>query len=69
RLPLTREPASNTWTLTRELPIGTYYYKHIVNGTHWSYNPDAPLTLPDRDYNVNNYIEVWHCSLRNNFLD
>ncbi|CAI5469530.1 unnamed protein product [Closterium sp. Yama58-4] len=63
RLPLTREPASNTWTLTRELPIGTYYYKHIVNGTHWSYNPDAPLTPPDRDYNVNNYIEVVGSSL------
>eukprot|EP00475_Leptophrys_vorax_P025185 TRINITY_DN35225_c0_g1_i2.p1 TRINITY_DN35225_c0_g1~~TRINITY_DN35225_c0_g1_i2.p1 ORF type:complete len:341 (-),score=17.14 TRINITY_DN35225_c0_g1_i2:166-1188(-) len=63
RLPLTRPIDSNTWSLTRELPIGTYYYKHIVNGDHWSYNPDAPITTPDRDNNVNNYIQVVGSSL------
>ncbi|CAI5945403.1 unnamed protein product [Closterium sp. NIES-65] len=51
------------WLALCRAVIGTYYYKHIVNGTHWSYNPDAPLTPPDRDYNVNNYIEVVGSSL------
>ena len=38
--------------------VGTYYYKHVIDDERWSYSPDAPITQPDRDGNVNNYVEV-----------
>nr|XP_043616630.1 phosphoglucan phosphatase DSP4, amyloplastic-like [Erigeron canadensis] len=45
------------WILHRNLPEGRYEYKYIVNG-EWLTNKDELLTQIDKDYNVNNYIEV-----------
>ncbi|CAM6091312.1 unnamed protein product [Calypogeia fissa] len=41
----------------RDVPIGRYEFKYIVDG-NWMNNPDMPVTHPNKDGHVNNYIEV-----------
>lgn len=57
RLPLTFIPDKNYWMLRCELPVGKYEYKYVVDG-NWTSNPDEPLTEPNMDGHVNNYVEV-----------
>eukprot|EP00741_Cyanophora_paradoxa_P017042 tig00020951_g16461.t1 len=47
---------ANEWTLTKELPHGTYLYKFIVDG-QWVNSPTEPLSK-DQQGNVNNLAEV-----------
>eukprot|EP00271_Cylindrocystis_brebissonii_P010217 TRINITY_DN26343_c0_g1_i1.p1 TRINITY_DN26343_c0_g1~~TRINITY_DN26343_c0_g1_i1.p1 ORF type:complete len:425 (+),score=71.89 TRINITY_DN26343_c0_g1_i1:91-1365(+) len=56
-VPLEHRVTENRWVLPRQLPIGTYLYKYVVDG-NWTINPDAPLTPPDKTGNVNNVLEV-----------
>ncbi|KNC72844.1 hypothetical protein SARC_14595, partial [Sphaeroforma arctica JP610] len=44
------------FSLTLDLPIGTYQYKFIVD-EEWCYNPDQPQ-INDRSGAVNNIVEV-----------
>lgn len=56
-LPLTFVPSKNYWMLRRELPVGKYEYKYVVDGT-WTTNPHEPLTQPNKDGHINNFVEV-----------
>eukprot|EP00250_Pteridium_aquilinum_P010526 c19452_g1_i1 orf=166-1335(+) len=56
-LPLTFQPKKNCWTLSRELLVGKYEYKYVVDGT-WTTNPKEPLTQPNKDGHINNFVEV-----------
>lgn len=57
RIPLTFFPDKNCWMLSRELPVGKFEYKYVVDGT-WTCNPNEPLTEPNKDGHVNNYAQV-----------
>eukprot|EP00898_Chlorokybus_atmophyticus_P007055 jgi/Chlat1/7350/Chrsp59S09142 len=57
RISAQKEPQDHRWVIKRELPVGRYEYKYIVDHHHWTFNPDAPTT-PDRSGNINNVLEV-----------
>ena len=52
--------------------VGRYEYKFIVDG-NWVTNPELPLSQPNREGQVNNYLEVWltilRCAMRTIILD
>ncbi|KAL3700348.1 hypothetical protein R1sor_018370 [Riccia sorocarpa] len=56
RVSFTRSSDGN-WYLDRELPVGKYEFKYIVDGT-WCISPDTSRTEPNKDGHVNNFIEV-----------
>ncbi|KAI5081439.1 hypothetical protein GOP47_0004622 [Adiantum capillus-veneris] len=56
-LPLTFVPKENHWILHRELLVGKYEYKYIVDGS-WRTNHHEPLTRPNMDGHINNFVEV-----------
>lgn len=56
-LPLSFIPEKNYWMLRRELLIGKYEYKYVIDGT-WTTNPHEPLTQPNKDGHINNFVEV-----------
>lgn len=56
-LPLTLVPKEKHWILSRELMVGKYEYKYIVDGI-WTTNSHEPLTHPNKDGHINNYVEV-----------
>ncbi|CAI5511229.1 unnamed protein product [Closterium sp. Naga37s-1] len=59
RLPLTREPASNTWTLTRELPVvGSSLDPAARDLRKRIMQEGAPLTLEDRAAVVAKIVEI-----------
>ncbi|KAL2651423.1 hypothetical protein R1flu_019551 [Riccia fluitans] len=49
--------SDGNWYLERELPVGRYEFKYIVDG-NWCTNPDTSCTEANKDGHVNNYIEV-----------
>jgi protein-tyrosine phosphatase len=57
RLPLEFRQRENQWVLRREVPVGKYEYKYIVDGV-WMTNSESPLSQPNRDGQVNNVLEV-----------
>uniref|UniRef100_A0A0V0HYH9 Dual specificity protein phosphatase 4 n=1 Tax=Solanum chacoense TaxID=4108 RepID=A0A0V0HYH9_SOLCH len=57
RIPLKFDKERGLWTLQRELPEGHYEYKYIVDG-EWICNEFEPITSPNKDGYVNNYVEV-----------
>ncbi|KAL3342715.1 hypothetical protein AABB24_026645 [Solanum stoloniferum] len=57
RIPLKFDMDRSLWTLQRELPEGHYEYKYIVDG-EWICNEFEPITSPNKDGYVNNYVEV-----------
>jgi len=57
RVPLEYNQNENRWVLEREVPVGRYEYKFIVDG-NWVTNPELPLSEPNREGQVNNYLEV-----------
>ncbi|XP_073119224.1 phosphoglucan phosphatase DSP4, amyloplastic isoform X1 [Henckelia pumila] len=57
RIPLTYDEEHGLWNLHRELPEGHYEYKYIVDG-EWICNEYEPMTSPNKDGHVNNYVEV-----------
>ncbi|KAH0686886.1 hypothetical protein KY284_017439 [Solanum tuberosum] len=57
RIPLKFDKEQGLWTLQRELPEGHYEYKYIVDG-EWICNEFEPITSPNKDGYVNNYVEV-----------
>eukprot|EP00252_Welwitschia_mirabilis_P011425 TRINITY_DN2567_c0_g1_i3.p1 TRINITY_DN2567_c0_g1~~TRINITY_DN2567_c0_g1_i3.p1 ORF type:complete len:417 (-),score=88.01 TRINITY_DN2567_c0_g1_i3:129-1379(-) len=57
KIPLSYNAQRGSWILERELPVGHYEYKYIVDGI-WTCNEDELTTSPNIDGNVNNYIEV-----------
>uniref|UniRef100_A0A7I4E3S4 Tyrosine specific protein phosphatases domain-containing protein n=1 Tax=Physcomitrium patens TaxID=3218 RepID=A0A7I4E3S4_PHYPA len=57
RLPMEYRQSENQWILRRELPVGRYEYKFVVDGV-WMTNPELPLSQPNREGQVNNVIEV-----------
>lgn len=56
-IPLSYDKEEGLWILHRELPEGRYEYKYIVDG-EWICNKHEPITYPNRDGHVNNYVEV-----------
>ncbi|KAH7293685.1 hypothetical protein KP509_28G036700 [Ceratopteris richardii] len=56
-VPLTYVSSENHWILARELLVGRYEYKYIVDGV-WTTNPHEPLTEPNKDGHINNFVEV-----------
>ncbi|CAI9091231.1 OLC1v1026199C1 [Oldenlandia corymbosa var. corymbosa] len=57
KIPLAFDKAEASWILHRELPEGHYEYKYIVDG-EWTVNKYEPVTSPNQDGHVNNYIRV-----------
>ncbi|CAH9097571.1 unnamed protein product [Cuscuta epithymum] len=57
RVPLEYDAEQGSWTLHREFPEGIYEYKYIVDG-EWVCNNSEPITSPNKDGNVNNYVKV-----------
>lgn len=55
RLDLQLDQNTQTFTIERELPVGKFGYKFILDD-RWTYSADHPTFL-DGD-NINNYIEV-----------
>lgn len=49
-------PNIEVWYLWRK-QVGRYEYKFIVDG-NWVTNPELPLSQPNREGQVNNYLEV-----------
>lgn len=41
---------------------GRYEYKYIIDG-EWTLNQDEPISAPNKDGHVNNYIQVKFNSL------
>ena len=39
------------------LQVGKYEYKYVVDG-NWLTNPEEPLTQPNKDGHINNFVEV-----------
>ncbi|KAL6493753.1 Phosphoglucan phosphatase DSP4, chloroplastic [Orobanche gracilis] len=58
RIPLAYDEEQGLWLLHRELPEGCYEYKYIVDGK-WMCNKYEPLTSPNKDGHVNNYVKVF----------
>lgn len=56
-VPLTFDKEQGLWILKRELPEGCYEYKYIVDG-EWTCNKYEPVTSPNKDGHVNNYVQV-----------
>lgn len=56
RVPLEFD-GQGSWTLHREFPEGIYEYKYIVDG-EWVCNSAEPITSPNKDGHVNNYVKV-----------
>ncbi|KAK4367099.1 hypothetical protein RND71_014979 [Anisodus tanguticus] len=57
RIPLQFDKEKGLWTLQRDLPEGHYEYKYIVDG-EWTCNEFEPITSPNKDGHVNNYVKV-----------
>uniref|UniRef100_A0A7N0VLK3 AMP-activated protein kinase glycogen-binding domain-containing protein n=1 Tax=Kalanchoe fedtschenkoi TaxID=63787 RepID=A0A7N0VLK3_KALFE len=57
KMPLKYEEEQNLWILKRELLEGRYEYKYIVDG-EWLVNEDEPITAPNKDGHINNFIKV-----------
>ncbi|VFQ62667.1 unnamed protein product [Cuscuta campestris] len=57
RVPLEFDEGQGSWTLRREFPEGIYEYKYIVDG-EWVCNSAEPITSPNKDGHVNNYVKV-----------
>lgn len=57
KLPLEFVAKEGRWVVNRQLPIGTYYYKYVIDD-HWTTNPDAVETPPDSSGMVNNVLDV-----------
>ncbi|XP_071721824.1 phosphoglucan phosphatase DSP4, amyloplastic [Rutidosis leptorrhynchoides] len=57
RIPLTYDKERRAWVLKRELPEGHYEYKYIIDG-QWTCNQHEPITKPNKDGHVNNYVQV-----------
>ncbi|XP_031117986.1 phosphoglucan phosphatase DSP4, amyloplastic-like [Ipomoea triloba] len=57
RVPLGFDEEQGSWTLHRKLPEGSYEYKYIVDG-EWVCNSFEPITSPNKDGHVNNYVKV-----------
>ncbi|XP_059628393.1 phosphoglucan phosphatase DSP4, amyloplastic isoform X2 [Cornus florida] len=57
RMPLQFDKEQGLWILKRELPVGHYEYKYIVNG-EWMCNRHELVTSPNKDGHVNNYVAV-----------
>ncbi|XP_078427552.1 dual specificity protein phosphatase (DsPTP1) family protein [Wolffia australiana] len=58
RIPLKYDGEKGFWNLRRTLPAGRYEYKYIVD-EEWTCNKDEPLTIPNGDGHVNNYVQVY----------
>ncbi|KAG0473315.1 hypothetical protein HPP92_015172 [Vanilla planifolia] len=58
RIPLTYDESKGFWHLERNLPGGRYEYKYIVDG-EWTCNSSEPMTRPNNDGHVNNYVDVF----------
>ncbi|MCO5579773.1 hypothetical protein L7F22_033635 [Adiantum nelumboides] len=56
-LPLTFVSGEKYWRLNRELLVGKYEYKYVVDGI-WTTNPHEPLTEANKDGHINNFVEV-----------
>ncbi|WOL09848.1 hypothetical protein Cni_G18601 [Canna indica] len=59
RIPLNFNEEEGVWILEKDLPDGRYEYKYVIDG-EWMCNKDEPLTNPNSDRHVNNYIEVFN---------
>ncbi|EEF29461.1 phosphoprotein phosphatase, putative [Ricinus communis] len=57
RIPLKLDEERASWILKRELLEGCYEYKYIIDG-EWTYNKHEPVTSPNKDGHVNNYVQV-----------
>ncbi|KAM7265563.1 hypothetical protein ACFE04_003246 [Oxalis oulophora] len=57
RIPLSFDKEWNAWVLNRELPEGHYEYKYIIDD-RWTCNEHEPITSPNKDGHVNNYVKV-----------
>lgn len=58
KVPLKFDEKKGCWILEREMPEGKYEYKYVVDG-EWLCNRDEPLTSPNKDGHVNNFVEVF----------
>ncbi|KAG8380584.1 hypothetical protein BUALT_Bualt06G0030700 [Buddleja alternifolia] len=58
RIPLTYNEEQGVWILHRELPEGHYEYKYVVDG-EWTCNKYELVTSPNKDGQVNNYVQVF----------
>ncbi|XP_028780382.1 phosphoglucan phosphatase DSP4, amyloplastic-like [Neltuma alba] len=57
RMPLHYDDKQGLWVLKRELPVGHYEYKYIVDG-EWTCNQYELMTSPNKDGHVNNFLQV-----------
>ncbi|KAG8651782.1 phosphoglucan phosphatase DSP4, amyloplastic isoform X2 [Manihot esculenta] len=57
RITLNFNEEKGLWILERELLEGRYEYKYIIDG-EWTLNQDEPISAPNKDGHVNNYIQV-----------
>lgn len=57
RLPLDFRQNENKWVLRREVPVGRYEYKYVVDGV-WMTNWENPTSHPNKEGQVNNILEV-----------
>ncbi|XP_051120227.1 phosphoglucan phosphatase DSP4, amyloplastic isoform X2 [Andrographis paniculata] len=58
RIPLTYDNEQESWILHRDLPVGEYEYKYIVDG-EWLCSKYDLITSPNKDGHVNNYLKVF----------
>ncbi|KAF8397780.1 hypothetical protein HHK36_016702 [Tetracentron sinense] len=59
RIPLKFVEEQGSWILERELLDGCYEYKYIIDG-EWACNKDELVTFPNKDGQVNNYVQVFN---------
>ncbi|XP_050210145.1 phosphoglucan phosphatase DSP4, amyloplastic [Mercurialis annua] len=57
RIPLKFDEEQASWILRREIMEGRYEYKYIIDG-EWTYNEHEPVTSPNKDGHVNNFVQV-----------
>lgn len=57
RIPMEYDESEDRWILRRKVPVGRYEYKYVVDGV-WTTNSELPLSEPNREGQVNNFIEV-----------
>ncbi|KAI5578391.1 hypothetical protein BDE02_08G025300 [Populus trichocarpa] len=57
RIPLELDEEQGFWILKRELLVGRYEYKYIVDG-EWTINKHELVTTQNKDGHVNNYVQV-----------